>query len=754
MMFDIDEYFSKDKAAAPYKDSNENLADYTALAWLITDMGIRWRDECNEEEGIPTRGIRISDNSKKSIDILRSTPFDDREEDLPVAEIKTLVREGLEYILSRESATKKQDAAEDGACPWTDILRIRNVIDSFKLTKRMSVLMLLLIAARGDIHILESFSYIACDNSILKAGFPTVGLLDMLLHLIFKYEVIQAEAIIRGGDAFTRYLVNVSGTEENTLKKRLSICDHVYRYIMFGEKDFYKKPEMSMPDTGVYYEGFAEKLSAYEDSFCGDTDSPSSFCYIRVKDTFDVVHVLTKVFEKKDKALYVIEPKEVEAGRKSLFFMLTLMHKLHDARLLIKIVSEEEEEKKGGRSDFSEKLANIIHIIRKELPSMNTVYLTATAAFPVLDVHGIDAPAVLSLDMPAVDMRIAMWGDLFKKYSLKPDKDIDLMDIADCHILSFGQIRTVAERCAANLRMAALKDSVVTRDLLQEILFSLSKIDFEHLVTQVDAKYTWDDIFLDESQKRYLKYACDRFRLRNRVGAQWEITKKNAYGNAVIVLMYGPPGTGKTMAAQVIANEVMTPLYRVDVSQIFSKYIGETQKNISRIFEEAQKRSVVLFFDEADALFTRRTEIRDSHDKYANSDTSFLLQKVEEYSGISILATNNAQSFDPAFMRRLTYVVRFERPDEETRKAMWHSMVSDKVPMAADVDLDWFAENFDELSGSNIKSVILTACFMAAADGEALGMKHLVKAMGLEYEKMGRLLEPGAFGRYAGYLMG
>ncbi|MBR6257302.1 MAG: ATP-binding protein [Lachnospiraceae bacterium] len=216
--------------------------------------------------------------------------------------------------------------------------------------------------------------------------------------------------------------------------------------------------------------------------------------------------------------------------------------------------------------------------------------------------------------------------------------------------------------------------------------------------------------------------------------------------------MYGPPGTGKTMAAQAIANEVMTPLYRVDVSQIFSKYIGETQKNLSRIFDEAARRNVVLFFDEADALFTRRTEIKDSHDKYANSDTSFLLQKVEEYNGISILATNNFQSFDPAFMRRLSYVVRFERPDEDTRRAMWENMLPKEVPMAKDIDYDFLASQFKELTGSNIKSVLLTAAYLAGAEGRSVGMRDIILAIRYEYEKLGRLIDSDEFGRYAGYM--
>ena len=161
---------------------------------------------------------------------------------------------------------------------------------------------------------------------------------------------------------------------------------------------------------------------------------------------------------------------------------------------------------------------------------------------------------------------------------------------------------------------------------------------------------------------------------------------------------------------------------------------------------------MVLFFDEADALFTRRTEIKDSHDKYANSDTSFLLQKVAEYNGISILATNNFQSFDPAFMRRLSYVVRFERPDEKTRLAMWKNMLPAAVPMNKDIDFDFLAENFKELTGSNIKSILLAAAYMAGAEGRDVRMKDIILATRYEYEKTGRLIDSDEFGQYAIYM--
>ncbi len=741
-MIDLYQYFSEDKTGCPYQDLEENNRDYMSLVWGITDMAIRWREECEEEECIPARGIRTSQDQQKSILALKNTPPEDRGEEVLVPDIQKLVREGLEYISAREEATPKQKIG---------FLHIKTVKEAFHLTERQFVLFLLLWAARGDLHILEAFSYIAADDSILETGAVTVGLWDMLLHLIFKYEPAQADVLTDTGSTFSRCLADLSHEGKSPFQNRSKIGREVYRYTLLGEGALSKKPERSTPGTALYFEEFAKLLSRYEESKKG-RGQETGFCYIRTKDTSDVVHVLTKLFEGQAKPLYVLDSGELKANNKKLLFTLRLMHYLQDAGILIRFRIDETKAEKNTE-EIAKEMTAAIRDAASLLSGMGTIYLTGTVHLPELEVHGTNTPAVFTLPAPDVNMRYAMWQDLFHHSSLTLGDGLDLMDLADCNELSFGQIRTVVERCAANVRMSAAGDGVVKREVLQEILFTLSAVDFEHLATQVEARYTWDDIFLEESQKRLLKFACDRFRLRNRIGAQWEITKKNAYGNAVIILLYGPPGTGKTMAAQVVANEVMTPLYRVDVSQIFSKYICETRKNLSQIFEEAQKRNVVLFFDEADALFTRRTEVKDSHDKYTNSDTSFLLQKVEEYKGISILATNNYQNFDPAFRRRLTYAICFDLPDETTRKHMWHTMLSDRVPLAADVDLDWLAAKFNDFSGSNIKSTIMTACFMAASEEKPLSMRHLVKAVSMEYQKIGRLVDMGTFEQYSGYLL-
>ena len=215
--------------------------------------------------------------------------------------------------------------------------------------------------------------------------------------------------------------------------------------------------------------------------------------------------------------------------------------------------------------------------------------------------------------------------------------------------------------------------------------------------------------------------------------------------------MYGPPGTGKTMAAQVIANELQMDLFRVDLSQISSKYIGETEKNLEKVFREAEQSNVILFFDEADSLFGKRTEVKDSNDKYANQETSYILQRIESYDGMVILATNLARNFDPAFMRRITVSIQFDLPDAETRLQMWRDMLQNTELAGNEGTLRSLAEQF-ELSGSSIKSIVRNAVFMALMEGCPLRAAHIAMAIKVEFEKMGKLVTASSLGTFYGYI--
>ncbi|NIV72278.1 MAG: AAA family ATPase, partial [Calditrichae bacterium] len=188
-------------------------------------------------------------------------------------------------------------------------------------------------------------------------------------------------------------------------------------------------------------------------------------------------------------------------------------------------------------------------------------------------------------------------------------------------------------------------------------------------------------------------------------------------------------------------------LYKIDISAVVSKYIGETEKNLNRIFDEAEHSNAILFFDEADALFGKRSEVKDAHDRYANIEIAYLLQRMEEYEGITILATNLRQNIDEAFTRRIRFIIEFPFPEKEYRERIWEGIWPKNTPVDADIDLDFMAQQF-ELTGGNIRNIALTSAFYAANNGRAVNMKHLILATKREFQKMGKLCEKADFGEH------
>ena len=261
--------------------------------------------------------------------------------------------------------------------------------------------------------------------------------------------------------------------------------------------------------------------------------------------------------------------------------------------------------------------------------------------------------------------------------------------------------------------------------------------DLGKLASKIVPRYRWRDIVLPEDQFAHLKEICKQAEYRHIVYGDWGFDRKLSLGKGLNILFSGPPGTGKTMAAEVLAFELELDLYRIDLSQVINKYLGETEKNLDRIFTAAENSNAILFFDEADALFGKRSEVRDSHDRYANIEISYLLQKMEEYQGISILATNLKQNLDEAFMRRLQAIVEFPFPDEEFRRRIWESIFPKEAPIGSDVRFDVLGRDI-RLAGGNIKNMALVAAFYAASDGGTIQMSHLIQAAHREHQKLGR----------------
>jgi AAA+ superfamily predicted ATPase len=268
-----------------------------------------------------------------------------------------------------------------------------------------------------------------------------------------------------------------------------------------------------------------------------------------------------------------------------------------------------------------------------------------------------------------------------------------------------------------------------------------------NLASKLTPHYRWEDIVLPPDALAQMREICAYVEHRHTVYEQWGFGRKVSLGLGLRALFAGESGTGKTMASDIIAGALGLDLYKIDLSNVISKYIGETEKNLNRIFAEAETSNAILFFDEADALFGKRSEVKDAHDRYANIETAYLLQKTEEYDGVVILATNLKMNIDDAFMRRMHFVVDFPVPDEDDRRRIWQGSLPAELPLGADVDMEFLARKF-RITGGNIRNITLLAAFLAAADGRVVGMQHLIQATRREFQKIGRMVTPSDFERY------
>lgn len=262
------------------------------------------------------------------------------------------------------------------------------------------------------------------------------------------------------------------------------------------------------------------------------------------------------------------------------------------------------------------------------------------------------------------------------------------------------------------------------------------------LAHQVEACADWDDLVLPEAELRILRQIADQVAHRATVYDLWGLAKPGGRGLGISAIFCGSSGTGKTLAAEVMANVLRLDLYRIDLAGMVSKYIGETEKNLRRVFDAAEEGGAILFFDEADALFGKRTEVKDSHDRYANIEINYLLQRMESYRGLAILATNRKSDLDRAFLRRIRFVVNFPFPDAAQRAEIWRRM----FPAAAPIEgLDWDKLSALNVAGGNIRNIALQAAFLAAASDETVQMRHVHQAACGEFAKLEKPLDVGGW---------
>lgn len=369
----------------------------------------------------------------------------------------------------------------------------------------------------------------------------------------------------------------------------------------------------------------------------------------------------------------------------------------------------------------------------------------------------------ISIPLPDFEQRRSCWRSNLEALGTTLEQQT-LDALSGRFRLSPGQIADAAAAAYSRARLGAevpistassdaspaesepLFDEAITTELFNAARLQSGQ-DLAALAWKIEPRYSWRDIVLPEDALIQLREICSRVADRHRVFGEWGFDRKLSYGKGVSALFAGPSGTGKTMAAEIIANALELDLYKIDLSGVISKYIGETEKNLDRIFTIAEHANAILFFDEADALFGKRSEVRDSHDRYANIEISYLLQKMEQYEGVAILATNLRQNLDDAFVRRLQFIVEFPFPDEARRRQIWQVLFPAEAPREQEIDYEFLAKQF-RLSGGNIKNIVLGAAFLAASNGGRIGMKELIQAVWREHQKMGRVLNANNLGKY------
>jgi SpoVK/Ycf46/Vps4 family AAA+-type ATPase len=351
--------------------------------------------------------------------------------------------------------------------------------------------------------------------------------------------------------------------------------------------------------------------------------------------------------------------------------------------------------------------------------------------------------ATVNFTYPATEHRKLWWQQCLAKNGLATGIETST-ELAQRYRMTYAQIESASALAAVTAKASQPNYSDSLQDWESHVvqtLFTAARAQSGHelatLATKIEPRATWDDLVLPEYQIAQLHELCNRYIYRDKVLNEWGFAKKLSYGLGINALFSGASGTGKTMAAEVIANALQLDLYRIDLSRVVNKYIGETEKNLDRVFTAAANANAILFFDEADALFGKRSEVKDAHDRYANIEISYLLQRMEEYKGLAILATNLSDNLDQAFTRRLSFHIFFKFPNESERLHIWERIWPSDLPIPKEIDNQYLAQEI-RLAGGNLKNIALTSAFLAASSTGILEKNLIKQAAEGECRKSGR----------------
>ncbi|NLW92100.1 MAG: ATP-binding protein [Syntrophomonadaceae bacterium] len=722
----------------PYRDSWEQIHEELRLL----DMRIRlqfYRQRSDyQDDSNQLRGLIISDAEVEALLAGK------REEESGLDHLEAEVLEWEPVLRARTKIT-----LENGG-----FLHLEHLSLAFNLNAFERNCLLLCLAVEWDRKYERIFAYLQDD---VTCKHPTV---DLALKLLTRTmaEKMAARNSFTMDSALVKYLLQFQD-EVQSAGPRLTRPLRLQRRFM----DYFFQPLTIDPDIAPWAEFFnpfqalepilfgqevQEELCIWWERYLEETGPDRPLFVIQGPPGSGKSLQIRHLCANYQYPLIIVDlsrmPRQVDEFSRGMQYVLReclLTGSLAGFRGLESIMPESFPANQGSEHQISDERREVFIRTVEELPGPLFILVEEMAV--KLDLPNYSTLGI-TLDIPGESLRQQIWETFSGDYRFA--EEIDWGQMASKFRFTAGQIRNALNEARATTSSREANPPI-TLDSLHQACFGQGRHALSGTAARIKPVYTWEQLILPPETIGLLQNACNQMKYRYRVYGDWGFDKRLAYGKGLSMLFSGLPGTGKTMAAQVIAAELNLELFRIDLAQVVSKYIGETEKNLRRIFNEAQSSNAILFFDEADALFGKRSEVKDSHDRYANIEIAYLLQKVEEYEGISILATNLSKNMDEAFVRRITYIVEFPFPDAEYRKKIWKSMFPLQTPMHKDVDFDFLARRF-EIAGGSIKNIAVASAFLAAQENDIVRMKYILRATKYEFKKTGRVLLKEDLGEY------
>ncbi|SET15868.1 ATP-binding protein [[Clostridium] polysaccharolyticum] len=737
-----DVFFQKEKEQEPYGDEEEFNLDMLRFLDLILTIGcsLKYLDGEGEPpleiENAHLRGVAIT--GKEVVASLYDNSIE-REEELPFDEIKEILLSAIATIRNRIEKTEEKQKI---------VLRMKLLGDKMALSDFERFMVLLGWANYMDIKYELIYSYLQGDVRMKQPSLRLAVSLYELFQKIQQQEV--AKLTFAQSPVFSVILQRKELYDNIQLGETFTLSPRVFDWLAGNShlSDMLRKSVIEVSDYFSVKQSDGNYLMPiYEKEY---NQIKNILCYIR------------KEKEERCQILNIYGPE----GNGKKFFVDRALRELEISGLFVDVqvivaqfdiyqymegfyqecmladrlpcfvyrnIAHEEEEK---RENILDKIYQIIDLCKRKFPLVIWISEEKAEYFLGQEFRYMS----VKMDNLSLKERYLVWCEFAKQYKISQEVDLNLL--ANQFSLSVRGIKDTLWN--AELLRVSEDRQEITIEAIRSAVKQQSVSKLGQCATLIPATYTWDDLVISQEQKTQLELICNQVKYKSIVGEEWGFFNKTAYGRGVCALFYGAPGTGKTMAVQVIANELGLSLYRIDLSQLISKYVGETEKNISKVFERAKGINALLFFDEADSLFAKRLDVKDSMDRSANAQTAHLLQQMEDYDGITILATNLAMNLDDAFKRRIKFMIKFTYPAKEVRMQLWQTILPKQVPCEEELDLAFFAETF-ELSGSSIKEILTIAAFMAASKQRKLSNKDIVEAVKLNYAKYGKTLSDEDF---------